>query len=83
LPEQSYVILLLKLLATIIGIFSAIYLLVHFVVCSSFNDAFSITQTTTQRRMKGRYVSDDLESIWKEAIVAKLKDTIPAFTWRD
>jgi hypothetical protein len=38
-------------------------------VFSLFNDAFSETQTI-QHRMKGWQMNDDLEWMWKEAVVA-------------
>jgi hypothetical protein len=37
-------------------------------ICSLFNDAFSITQTI-QHEMKGRYMNDKLERMWKETVV--------------
>jgi hypothetical protein len=42
-------------------------------IYSLFNDAFSVTQTI-QRWMKGWYVNDDqLNKMWKQAVIAELK----------
>jgi hypothetical protein len=52
-------------LDTVTSTFEFIYLL----SCTLFNDDFSVTKTT-QCLIKGRYVKDELQWIWKEAAVA-------------
>jgi hypothetical protein len=46
------------------------FLFVCLFIFSLFYYAYSVTQTT-QRRMKGREVNDELERILKEEVVAK------------
>jgi hypothetical protein len=54
----------LRMISSIVSYFIYLYL---FIVL--YNDAFSVTKTT-ERRMKKWYVNDELERIWKEAVVA-------------
>jgi hypothetical protein len=41
------------------------------------------TELVLYRRMKWRKVNDELQKIWKEAIVAKYQGIALTFTWRD
>jgi hypothetical protein len=49
---------------------STAHLYLFLFIYSLFNIAFSVSKII-QRRMKGWNVSDELESIWKEAVVAQ------------
>jgi hypothetical protein len=44
------------------------FLIIFLFIYSLFHDAFSVAQTL-QRRMKGWEVNDELERMWKEAVV--------------
>jgi hypothetical protein len=44
-------------------------LFIYSFICSSFYDSLLVTNNI-QRQMKGWYVNDELERIWKEAVAA-------------